>query len=101
MLYAGGSLNLNNQQQYNWNDFDANNANDVAVLKARAKDILYTVANSNAFNREVVGYMLPMWEIWLIVADCVVVAGIAVWGFFAIRKVRKKLKVSDQSATDS
>lgn len=101
MLYAGGSLNLNNQQQYNWNDFDANNANDVAVLKARAKDILYTVANSNAFNREVVGYMLPMWEIWLIVADCVVVAGIAVWGFFAIRKVRRKLKVSDQSATDS
>ena len=101
MAYAGGSLNLNNQEQYNWADFNASDPSDVAVLRARAKDILYTVVNSNAFNREVVGYNLPVWEIWLIVADCAVVVGVAVWGFFAIRKAGRKIASGSSSSSES
>lgn len=90
MAYAGGDLNLNNQEKYGWNNFSADSAEDVAVLKARAKDILYTVVNSNAFNREIAGYKLPVWEIALIAADCVAVAGVALWGFFVVRGALKK-----------
>lgn len=100
MAYAGGDLNLNNQEKYGWNNFSASSADDVAVLKARAKDILYTVVNSNAFNREIIGYNLPVWEIVLIVIDCVIVVEIAVWGFFVVRGVLKKSKGDGEVKTE-
>ena len=59
------------------------------VLRQAAKNVLYTVANSNAMNGEIIGYRMPVWQIVLIVVDCLVVAGIAVWGFFAIRSAYK------------
>ena len=89
MAYAGGDLNLNNQSKYAWSDFDANNANDVDTLRKCAKNVLYTVLNSNAMNREIIGYNLPIWQIILIVADCAIVVGLGVWGFFAVRKALK------------
>lgn len=33
---------------------------------------------------------MPVWQITMIVVDCVIVAGLAVWGFFAIRGALKK-----------
>lgn len=60
------------------------------VLRQAAKNVLYTVANSNAMNGEIIGYRMPVWQIVLIVVDCLVIAGIAVWGFFAIRSAYKK-----------
>ena len=90
MAYAGGDLNLNNQEKYIWSDFDKNSAEDVAVLRRCAKDVLYTVLHSNAMNGEISGYAMPVWQICLIVADCVIVAGLGVWGFFAIKKAFRK-----------
>lgn len=90
MAYAGGDLNLNNQSKYAWSDFDVNNANDVDALRKCAKNVLYTVLNSNAMNREIIGYNLPIWQIILIVADCAIVVGLGVWGFFAVKKALKK-----------
>lgn len=93
MAYAGGDLNLNNQTtQYLWTGFDANNPADVNVLRQTAKNIMYTVVNSNAMNNDIIGYRLPLWQVLLIVGDCVVVAGLAVWGFFAIRSAMKQNK---------
>lgn len=92
MAYAGGDLNLNNQGQYEWKDFNAQSVADVTILRRCAKNIFYTVMNSNAMNGEIIGYNLPYWIIWLIVIDCVIAAGLAVWGFLAIRSAIKQLK---------
>lgn len=86
MAYAGGDLNLNNQGQYQWNDFSETSIADVTVLRNSAKNILYTVVNSNAMNREIARYRLPLWEELLISFDVLLAAGLAVWGYFAIRK---------------
>ena len=49
-------------------------------------------------NGEVIGYKMPIWQIFLIVIDCVIVVGVAVWGFFVIRKA---LKAKDDEASDA
>lgn len=95
MAYAGGDLNLNNQGQYAWSGFDASDAADVSVLRQCAKNIMYTVVNSNAMNREVVGYKLPLWQALLISFDCILVVGLSVWGFFAVRSALKKNEVAE------
>lgn len=96
MAYAGGDLNLNNQEKYIWSDFDENNVNDVAVLRRCAKNVLYTVLHSNAMNGEIIGYGMPVWQICMVAVDCVIVAGLAVWGFFAIKGAFKKRNVSTE-----
>lgn len=83
MAYAGGDLNLQTVGQ-SWNPRKSN-ATDIAILQKCTKNILYTVAKSNAMNDDVVGYRLPIWVILLIVADAVIFAGLAVWGFFVLR----------------
>lgn len=92
MAYAGGDLNLNNQQKYTWSTFDKNNAEDLKVLRRSAKDVLYTVLNSNAMNGEIIGYKMPVWQVILVVVDCVVVAALVVWGVFAVRSAIKAAK---------
>lgn len=86
MAYAGGDLNLTNTDTCRWTDADLTDAADVYVIRRCAMNVLYTVANSCAMNDEVIGYLLPVWVVVLIVVDCVVAVGIAVWGFFALRK---------------
>jgi hypothetical protein len=62
----------------------------MTVLRINAKNILYTAVNSNAVNSEVLGYKNPLWVNALIIFDVIVVAGLAVWGVFAIRGALKK-----------
>ncbi len=84
MAYAGGDLNLQNFGQ-EWNA-SKSSATDMTILRIAAKNILYTVNNSNAMNSEVLGYRPPVWVIGLIIIDSAVVAGLGAWGFFALRK---------------
>lgn len=90
MIRAGGDISLFQDQQPS---AKGTSSHFTALYKA-TKNILYTVANSNAMNGMGEGivyyYALPYWKIVLIVADVAVVAACAVWGFFAIRKSRKK-----------
>jgi beta-glucosidase len=88
MAYAGGDLNLQNFGQ-EWNP-KKSSASDMTVLRINAKNILYTAVNSNAVNSEVLGYKNPLWVNALIIFDVIVVAGLAVWGVFAIRGALKK-----------
>lgn len=83
MAYAGGDLNLATQP-VSW--CDPNDAADAVILMRCAKNIFYTVVNSNAMNKEIIGMRLPIWTRLLITFDCLLVAGLAVWGFFSIRK---------------
>ena len=40
---------------------------------------------------------MAMWKIILIVVNVAVVIGIAVWGYFAIRKAKKKIAQSESN----
>ena len=93
MAYAGGDLNLATFPE-SW--CDESSAADVTVIRQNFKNTLYAVVNSNAMNGEVIGYAMPIWQIVLIVFDCVLVVGLGVWGFFVIRKA---LKTEDKDIT--
>ena len=92
MLYAGNDLILVSQTNLMWTDFDENSAQDLTIVRQAAKNILYVVANSNSMNVDIVGYNMEWWMTVLIVVDCVVPVGLAVWGFFVIRKALGKNK---------
>jgi len=88
MAYAGGDLNLIALTGTKlW--ADEGDTADMIVLTNNAKNVLYTVANSNYMNGDVEGHKLPMWETALIAADCIIPLGLAVWGIFAIRGYAK------------
>ena len=89
MVYAGGDLNLEMVGSMVWRDVDANSAADVSVVRQAAKNILYTIVNSNAYRGEFV-MLMPIWQIVMFIVDAVVVVGLGVWGFFAIRKAKKE-----------
>lgn len=108
MLYAGNDLILASLTNLMWTDASASSAQDVTVLRTAAKNILYTVANSNSVNVDIVGYRMEWWRILTIAVDCLVAVGIGVWGFFAIRGALKKASAtenasaaSDESKTDN
>lgn len=92
MLYAGNDLILTSLSSCYWNDASASSAQDVTILRTAAKNILYTVANSNSIQVEILGYQTEWWITMIIVIDCVVPAALAVWGFFAIRRFIRKRK---------
>lgn len=93
MAYAGGDLNLGNDMTIvdvlNPNWCNANDTADLIVLRKCVKNVLYTVANSNALNGEVDHYNMAWWKIMVIVLDCAVVVGVGVWGYFAVSKFIK------------
>ena len=90
MCYAGGDLNLTTNRP--WDDADPNNVTDVSCLRRAAHNVLYVLVNSNAMRADVIGYRLPIWQVVMFIADGVIAAGLAVWGFFAIRGALKKGK---------
>ena len=88
MFYAGGNLNLQIAGLELWSDFDAKNPSDVAVLRNAAQEVLYTVANSNAYRGRFTMKM-PVWQVIMIVVDCVCVIGLAAWGFVVLKKIKQ------------
>ena len=99
MAYAGGDINLSTTP-VDW--CNQSSTSDMVVLRRCAKNLMYALVNSNAMNGEVIGYKMPIWQILVIVADCVIVAGLSVWGFFAIRKALKAPdKTPDEAGGES
>lgn len=97
MIRAGGDLVLT-QDDSKVPSTSNLTATQATSIRRAAKNILYAVVNSSAMNVEIVGYKMPVWEVVLIVIDCVIVVGLAVWGFFALRPIFKKeeqIKTSD------
>ena len=86
MAYAGGDLNLSATPK-TW--VDTSDSEDAVILARCAKNIIYTVVNSNAMNKQIVGYALPYWTVAVIVLDSVALAGFATW-FIIILIKRKK-----------
>lgn len=99
MIRAGGDLNLS--QDYKPSSGASREgmteAVQTAALRKATKNILYTVANSNAMNGTgegvVWGTAMALWKIWLIIANIALVLLLGgLWGFFAIRGGLKKKK---------
>ena len=91
MVYAGNDLILVSLPELYWNDVDDTSIEDVYILRQSAKNILYTVANSNSMNVDIVGYSLEWWIATLIVVDVVAVLALGFWGFFSIRKSLRQM----------
>ena len=87
-VYAGGDLNLTSTIFLD--DYSAGNAGDVTMLRRAAKNILYAVAQTNAMEGEIVGYRMPVWQEVMLIVDGVLAAGLALWGWQAIRGARKR-----------
>lgn len=98
MIRAGGDLNLT--QDYkpssNGNKDNMTDAVQLNALREASKNILYVVANSNAMNGMgegvVWGYSMAIWKYLLIGANLVLVAGFGTWGYFSIKKAKRKQK---------
>ena len=73
-------------------------ATEVWLLRRATKNILYTVAQSNAMNGMGEGnvwtYALPMWVIVMAVVIAAVGVLFAVWGVFAVLRAKKKEKAA-------
>ncbi|VEU80232.1 glycoside hydrolase family 3 protein [Haploplasma axanthum] len=92
MIRAGGDLNLTQEGKPNGNVTPT----QITALRNATKNILYTVANSNAMNGYgdgvVYGYAMPYWKLALIWSNVAVVVANATWGFFVVRAALKKNK---------
>ncbi len=102
MIRAGGDLNLS--QDYKPSSAATKDGMtdelQIKALRQATKNILYTVANSNAMNGMGEGVVwvatMAKWKVALICVNVGFVVLSSVWGFFAIRKGFKKMKNSDQ-----
>ena len=98
MIRAGGDLMLLQEGRPSSSGAMATSSH-LQALRIATKNVLYTVANSNAMNGMGPGivyrYAMPYWKIVLILVDCLVLAGVAVWGFFAVRKALKHTRAEN------
>jgi beta-glucosidase len=92
MIRAGGDLNLSPGKKIT----STSSPTAVTAIRKAAKNILCTVANSNAMNGigegVVWGYSLPKWVYWLILVDIGLVVICGGWGAWAIISSNKKVK---------
>ena len=84
--YAGGDLNLSENRF--WNSFNSSSASDVTVIRNAMHNVMYTLANTNAVNGEIVGYSIPVWQYFLMAFDVLLVLGFGYWGWVVIRKAK-------------
>lgn len=68
---------------------DKESATSVIAMRQAAKNILYTVVNSRAYEEENLNPGMPAWQILMIVVDVIIVALLALWEVKAIKKFKK------------
>lgn len=89
MIRAGGDLNLTQDGKPS----STITATQISSMRKATKNILYTVANSNAMNGLGAGiqvkYKMPYWKVGLITFDMVLLGANIAWGYFTIRHAYK------------
>lgn len=89
MIRAGGDLFLTQDVK----TFSmADDATQITLLRQATKNILYSVANSNAMSIQTDGYLMPIWMMVMILVDIAILAACVLWGVFAIRSVKRSAK---------
>ena len=64
-----------------------------SVIRNATKNLAYTMVNSNAMNRIIIGYSMPRWQLVMFIVDGVAAAGLIAWLVTAIAR-RKKQKAA-------
>ncbi len=106
MIRAGGDLNLSQDYKPSASASKDGMTDELQVkaLRQATKNILYTVANSNAMNGMGEGVVwtstMAKWKVALICVNVGLVALSGVWGFFAIRKGLKKMNGGSETSAD-
>lgn len=95
MIRAGGDLVLNQGNKIPSPKITTLTQH-TAIRKA-CHNILYTIANSNAMNKSISGYLRPSWEIALIHIDVATGLGIILWGAIVITLAFKKDKTLNEN----
>ena len=104
MIRAGGDLNLTQSKMPSTTDLTAT---QVSCIRNATKNILYTVAGSNAMNGYGAGvvyrYEISPWMLILFCADAGIAVALAAWGaaviVLAVKKQRAKT-AGEKSASD-
>ncbi len=100
MIRAGGDINLAGDGSIG----NVTSPTAVTAIRRAAKNILYTVANSNAMNMHgegnVWGYTMPDWQIWSIAICAVTGAVTAVTGVLTFLPYKHKTAVADSAAEE-
>lgn len=99
MLYAGNDLILASVENLMWTNPEADNVEDVMILRQAAHNILFAVANSNSLNVKVIGYQTEWWITATYVLDVVVAIVLVVWGVYAIKGSKKEETAKDSNTT--
>ncbi len=106
MIRAGGDLNLSQDYKPSATATRAGMTNEmqIAALKAATKNVLFTVANSNAMNGVGEGVIwvttMAKWKVALICVNVGLVVLAGVWGFFDIRRKLKKADAEAEQQSD-
>lgn len=89
MIRGGGDLNL---YQMGWLSTSPKDLTptQVTAMRNASKNILYTIANSNAMHNMVGRQLMPIWVVTMLIIFGAITAGLGVWGYFAIRKAYRK-----------
>ena len=106
MIRAGGDLNLSQDYKPSVTVSGEGKTDEIqlAALKVATKNILFTIANSNAMNGVGEGVVwvttMAKWKVALICVNVGLVVLAAVWGFFDIRRKLKKVNSQNDSQSE-
>ncbi len=93
MIRAGGDLNLI-QDKRPTTSTEALTPTQISLMRSASKNILYTVVNSNAMNGlgedATIKYIMPRWQVTLIVVESSIALAIIASGAILIRRAYKK-----------
>ncbi|MBP5193362.1 MAG: glycoside hydrolase family 3 C-terminal domain-containing protein, partial [Clostridia bacterium] len=101
MIRAGGDINLSQDYKPSFTATKSGMEEDVQLqaLRLATKNVLYTVANSNAMNGMGEGVVwkttMAKWKVMLIFVNIGLVLLAALWGFFAIKKAFRKAAAAE------
>ncbi|MDD3122956.1 MAG: glycoside hydrolase family 3 N-terminal domain-containing protein [Candidatus Izemoplasmatales bacterium] len=93
MIRAGGDLNLIQDKRPTTSE-EALTSTQISLMRQASKNILYTVANSNAMSGlgegAVIRYLMPRWTVAMIIIESSITGLIIVSGVFVIYRMHKK-----------
>lgn len=93
MIRAGGDLNLI-QDKRPTTSSEALTPTQISLMRQASKNILYTVANSNAMNGlgedATISYLMPRWQVAMIVAESSITFLIITSGAYLVYRAKKR-----------
>lgn len=87
MIRAGGDLFLTQDAKTFAKEDDAT---QITLLRQATKNIMYSVANSNAMSIRTDGYLKPIWMNVMAAVEVTILLALILWGVLAVRRVKRE-----------